>query len=75
MSIFAIFVDSSLLPRLIPAFSEKDAIARLKKADPELPAVADLDVRRLTPLEVVVYRDFSDELDAIASEDLCGEAW
>lgn len=75
MSIFAIFIDSSLLPRLVPAFSEKDAIARLKKIDPKLPPVADLDVRNLTPLEVVVYREFADELEAITSEELGGEAW
>ena len=74
MSIFGIFIGQAICPRIIAAYSEFDAIARLRRIDPQICGVyaADLDIRSLTPAEVEAYRDFN----ALAiAEDLEGASW
>ena len=73
MSIFGIFIGQAICPRIIAAYSEFDAIARLRRLDPQLRVhAADLDIRSLAPAEVEAYRDFN---ALVIAEDLEGASW
>lgn len=72
MAIFGIFIGQALFPHLVPAYSESDALKRIA-ANGLSPA--DVDVRKMTPVEVIEWRKFIAEATALTVEEVGGAAW